>query len=127
MRCGVVERFGQAAIDETMQAGRKEMQRPTPGGRVTWVLTRESLEERLGTNMNAASRAIQRSQIVTIHGSADAVIPLEDARRFQESVPRHRLVVVDGADHNFRNPAHAAQLVAAVADAFGAQGVIAST
>jgi dipeptidyl aminopeptidase/acylaminoacyl peptidase len=39
------------------------------------------------------------------------VIPIEDAHAFAAAIRQHNLHVVDGADHNFRVPAHAEEAV----------------
>lgn len=36
-----------------------------------------------------------------MHGTADADVPVADARQIDALVPNHKLVVLDGADHCF--------------------------
>lgn len=38
---------------------------------------------------------------MTVHGSADQVIPFEDAIEFAKIIPNHKLCIVEGADHDF--------------------------
>ena len=53
--------------------------------------------------------------MLTIHGTADRVIPIEDGRAWDAHIPRHRLLEVEGGDHNFRAaPEHRQQVVAAI-------------
>lgn len=74
----------------------------------TWLqLAAQSMAERLGLDMGAAASKISISEVLTIHGTADTTIPVEDAHSFAKAIATHTLSLVDGADHNFRNPAHA--------------------
>lgn len=38
-------------------------------------------------------------RVLTIHGSADEVIPVEDAHEFAKIIPNHQLQIIQGADH----------------------------
>ena len=38
-------------------------------------------------------------RVFTVHGSADEVIPVEDAFEFDKIIPNHKLHVVEGANH----------------------------
>jgi pimeloyl-ACP methyl ester carboxylesterase len=73
------------------------------------------MEERVGLDMGAAVAAIRVSKVLTVHGSADAVIPLADGQEFAARLPGSELVVLQGADHNF-TAGFSQQLVAAVVD-----------
>lgn len=53
-------------------------------------------------DMEPHSRAIKRSRLLTIHGSADTTIPVEDAHSFHERIANSELCIVDGADHNYK-------------------------
>lgn len=75
----------------------------------------QDLEERLSLDMAATAAAVKHVKVLTIHGTADKVIPVEDGRKFAAALPGNRLVIVEGADHNFRgNQEHLAQLKQAV-------------
>ena len=50
----------------------------------------------------------------TVHGSADEIIPVEDAYEFAKHIPTHKLSVIDGADHCYT--AHHKELSDAVVD-----------
>ena len=61
--------------------------------------------------------------MLTVHGSDDETIPVADAHRYAERLAGARLLVVDGADHNYRTPGAADTLItAAVAHIAGAAG-----
>jgi alpha/beta superfamily hydrolase len=50
----------------------------------------------------------------TVHGSADGIIPVEDAYEFAKHIPTHKLRVIEGADHCYT--AHRKELSDAVVD-----------
>ncbi len=60
------------------------------------------MHDRMTLDMDPHSRAIKRSRVLTIHGSADATIPVEDAHSFHARIPNSALCIVDGADHNYK-------------------------
>lgn len=38
-------------------------------------------------------------RVFTIHGTADEIIPIEDAFEFDKIIPNHKLHTVEGANH----------------------------
>lgn len=50
--------------------------------------------------------------MLTIHGSADEIIPIEDALEFAKIIPNHKLHIVEGADHGYTE--HQAELASIV-------------
>ncbi|XP_020242499.1 uncharacterized protein LOC109820713 isoform X4 [Asparagus officinalis] len=82
-------------------------------GEVEYRVTKESLMDRLNTNMDAAARSIDRDcRVLTVHGSADEIIPVKDASEFAKLIPNHKLHIVEGADHGYS--AHQVELVSVV-------------
>ncbi|KAJ0487944.1 putative chloride peroxidase [Helianthus annuus] len=60
--------------------------------------------ERLNTDMHEAGLNIDRDcKVLTVHGSADEVIPVEDALAFAKIIPNHELRIVEGANHDYSN------------------------
>ena len=53
-------------------------------------------------------------RVLTVHGSADEVIPVEDALEFAKLIPNHKLHIVEGANHNYS--AHQEELASVVLD-----------
>lgn len=51
-------------------------------------------------------------RVLTVHGSADAVNPVEDAIEISKVVANHRLIIIEGADHGYTS--HEAELVSSV-------------
>lgn len=54
------------------------------------------------------------SEVLTVHGTKDAVIPVEDAHKWQQYIKTHQLCLVEGGDHGFTRSEHATQMVDAV-------------
>lgn len=71
------------------------------------------MANRLSLKMDAPARAVRRSQVLTIHGSDDETIPVADAHAYAERLAGGRLLVVDGADHNYTTPGAADTLISA--------------
>ena len=42
-------------------------------------------------------------RVLTIHGSSDKIIPVQDAHEFAKIIPNHKLHIIDGADHAYNN------------------------
>ena len=40
-------------------------------------------------------------RVLTVHGSMDTMVPVEDAYEFNKFIPNHKLYIVEGADHEF--------------------------
>ncbi|KAG1656552.1 hypothetical protein FOA52_011504 [Chlamydomonas sp. UWO 241] len=115
LAAGVMERFGPAVLEELRTAGWvRQATRNGAGKGIVYKLTQQDLDGRLALDMHAAAAAIKTSRVLTVHGSADPVIPVGDAHEFAAVIPNHALVVVEGADHVFRAPEHMAACVDAV-------------
>jgi pimeloyl-ACP methyl ester carboxylesterase len=81
------------------------------------MLFLQDLDERVNLDMAAAAASIKRSKVLTIHGTADSVIPVDDGRQMAASIAGSSLVEVEGADHNFRASEEVLQqLISAVLD-----------
>lgn len=114
---GVAERFGADIFEKIAKQGKLQMvQERDDGTSFDWILTKQSLEERMNTDMLAATKSITVSEVLTIHGSADATVPAEDAQEFSKNIRCHTLYIVDGADHNFRNPHQREQIIKKIVD-----------
>lgn len=71
----------------------------------------QSVKERVETDMEEAASRIKYTQVFTIHGAADEVIPIADAHAFDRCIKQHYLRVLPGANHNYTDPDHAQLLV----------------
>uniref|UniRef100_A0A0D9V291 Serine aminopeptidase S33 domain-containing protein n=1 Tax=Leersia perrieri TaxID=77586 RepID=A0A0D9V291_9ORYZ len=74
------------------------------------------IEERLGKEFMDIIEKEGYIDVKTksVHGSADDIIPVEDAYEFAKHIPNHKLNVIDGADHCYT--AHRKELSDAVVD-----------
>jgi len=120
MKRGVTERFGADIFQKLEKHGKVEMtqRREGGGGQFKWTLTKQSMAERMNTDMEAAAQKIKLSEVLTIHGTADQVIPVEDSQRFSECINPHSLFTVDDADHNYTNPVHAQAMIQKITNFF---------
>lgn len=53
-------------------------------------------------------------RVLTVHGSVDEIIPVEDALEITKLIPNHKLHVIEGADHGYTS--HQAELISTVLD-----------
>ncbi|RID58439.1 hypothetical protein BRARA_F01742 [Brassica rapa] len=82
-------------------------------GRSVYRVTADTIMERLNTDMHEACLKIDKDcRVLTVHGSEDEIIPVEDAREFANIIPNHKLEIVEGADHCYTK--HQSQLVSTV-------------
>ncbi|KAL6615446.1 hypothetical protein ACP70R_037716 [Stipagrostis hirtigluma subsp. patula] len=110
---GVEERLGKEFMDRINKEGHIDV--TNKSGKVLYRVTKESLTERLNTDMRTASLSISKEcRFFTIHGSADEVIPVEDAYEFAKHIPNHKLRVIEGANHCYTD--HRKELSDAVVD-----------
>ncbi|KAH7428526.1 hypothetical protein KP509_09G005500 [Ceratopteris richardii] len=97
---GIRERLGERAIEIIEDQGFLEVK--DRSGNVKYIVTKESLRERLDTDMKSAALAIpQNIQILTVHGSKDQIVDVEDAKEFDKYIKNHKLEIVEGGDHGF--------------------------
>ncbi|CAI0627957.1 unnamed protein product [Linum tenue] len=67
------------------------------------VLTPEVVNNQTGAYLHS---------VLTIHGSADAIVPAGDASEFAKVIPNHKLHIIQGADHGYRS--HQTELASVV-------------
>lgn len=60
-------------------------------------------------------------RLLTVHGSADTTIPVEDAYEFAKLIPNHKLHIIEGANHNYT--AHRKEVADAVVSFITPNGV----
>ncbi|CAA7055866.1 unnamed protein product [Microthlaspi erraticum] len=65
-------------------------------------ITQESLDERFSIDMNQTCLRISKGcKVLTVHGSDDDAVPVEEAKEFAKIIPNHKLEILQGADHSF--------------------------
>ncbi|KAK2989668.1 hypothetical protein RJ640_021588 [Escallonia rubra] len=108
---GLEERLGSDFLQRIKKDGFIDVTSKT--GQVYFRVTEEGLMDRLNTNMHEASLQIDKGcRVLTVHGSADEVIPVEDAFEFAKLIPNHKLHVIEGSNHGYT--AHQAELASVV-------------
>ncbi|KAI3944184.1 hypothetical protein MKW98_016414 [Papaver atlanticum] len=78
---------------------------------IQYRVTEESLS--LSTDMHAICLSIATDcRVLTVHGSFDKCIPVEEAFEFAKVISNHKLHIIEGADHGYSN--HQSELVKVV-------------
>ncbi|KAH0893417.1 hypothetical protein HID58_055846, partial [Brassica napus] len=109
LKKGIGERLGEHFLERLKQQGFFDVK----DGTSVYRVTEESILERLNTDMHEACLKIDKDcRVLTVHGSEDEIIPVEDAREFAKIIPNHKLEIVEGADHCYTK--HQSQLVTIV-------------
>jgi pimeloyl-ACP methyl ester carboxylesterase len=109
LKKGIRERLGEDFLERIKQQGFIDVGDGKSGYRVT----EKSLMDRLSTDIHEACLKIDKEcRVLTVHGSEDEVIPVEDAKEFAKIIPNHKLEIVEGANHGYTE--HQSQLVSTV-------------
>ncbi|CAL5184620.1 unnamed protein product [Lathyrus oleraceus] len=102
LKVGIEERLGKDYLERIRKEGFIDVKKRS--GSFDYRVTEESLMDRLGTNMHEACLQIDKEcRVLTIHGSSDEIIPVQDAHEFNKSIPNHKLHIIEGADHSYNN------------------------
>ncbi|KAF8388806.1 hypothetical protein HHK36_025486 [Tetracentron sinense] len=110
---GIADRLGEDFIQRIKKDGYINVQ--SKRGTNEYSVTEESLMDRLTTDMRAACLSIMKDcRVLTVHGSVDEIIPVEDALEFAKLIPNHKLHIVEGADHRYTS--HQIELASIVLD-----------
>ncbi|XWS26688.1 hypothetical protein CRYUN_Cryun26dG0051700 [Craigia yunnanensis] len=100
LKRGIAERLGEDIMEIIKKDGYFDVKNKIGG--VEYRVTEESLMEHLRTDMHEACLKIDKEcRILTVHGSADDIIPLENALEFAKIIPNHQLHIVEGANHGY--------------------------
>ncbi|CAK7352944.1 unnamed protein product [Dovyalis caffra] len=84
-------------------------------GKFEYRVTEESLKDRLTTDNHRVCLLIQQEcRVLTVHGSMDKIVPVEDALQFAKFIPNHKLHIMKGADHEYTS--HQGELASVVLD-----------
>ncbi|KAF9681010.1 hypothetical protein SADUNF_Sadunf06G0181200 [Salix dunnii] len=84
-------------------------------GKFEYRVTEESLKDRLTTDTCEACLSIQQDcRVLTVHGSMDKIVPVEDALEFVKFIPNHKLHIIKGANHEYTS--HQGELTSVVLD-----------
>ncbi|KAI5056710.1 hypothetical protein GOP47_0028528 [Adiantum capillus-veneris] len=73
-----------------------------PSGNTMFGVTKESLMERLSTDLVAAIQTIPKDiRVMSVHGSEDELVPVENAHMCDKLIANHTLEIIEGADHMY--------------------------
>ncbi|KAB2604246.1 hypothetical protein D8674_036690 [Pyrus ussuriensis x Pyrus communis] len=120
LKKGIEECLGKDFMEVIKKEGFIDVKNKSGDG--NYRVTEESLMDRLSTDMHESclqidkefSRRFSTYGVVTIHGTADEVIPVEDALEFAKIIPNHKLHLIEGANHSYTS--HQAELASLVVD-----------
>jgi alpha/beta superfamily hydrolase len=105
-------RFSKEQCNELAKEGKFTMK--TFGGKEV-VVTQEDVDERSNASSAFVSE-IRTSSVLTIHGSADTTVDVENAKKYDECIPRHSLKIIEGGDHNFNGLKFVGEIVASIGE-----------
>ncbi|XP_057478334.1 putative uncharacterized protein YDL057W [Actinidia eriantha] len=113
LKRGIEGRLGNDFLERIKQHGFIDVKNRR--GKVDYRVTEESLMDRLTTDMHEACLSIPNScRVLTVHGSIDEMVPVEDAYKFNKYISNHKLRIIEGADHEFTS--HQDELASIVLD-----------
>lgn len=100
LRRGIAGRLGKNFQERIEQFGFIDVKNRK--GKLEYRVTKESLMDRLSTDTRTACETIPLScRVLTIHGTEDEFVPVEDAYEFDKHIQNHKLRIVEGADHEY--------------------------
>ncbi|GMN36010.1 hypothetical protein TIFTF001_005688 [Ficus carica] len=100
LRIGMEGRLGKDFLQRIKQDGFVDVKNKR--GKFQYRVTEESLMDRLTTDVQGACKSInQNCRVLTVHGTRDKMVPVEDAFKFNKFIPNHKLCIIEGADHEY--------------------------
>ncbi|KAL6556679.1 hypothetical protein OROGR_005967 [Orobanche gracilis] len=97
---GIEGRLGKDFLEEIEKYGFIDVKNRK--GKTEYQVSKESLIDRLATDTCAACETIpQYCRVLTVHGTLDEFVPVEDAVEFAKYIKNHNLRIVEGADHEY--------------------------
>ncbi|XP_048431433.1 uncharacterized protein LOC103951873 isoform X3 [Pyrus x bretschneideri] len=113
LKKGIEECLGKDFMEVIKKEGFIDVKNKSGDG--NYRVTEESMMDRLSTDMHESCLQIDKEcRVVTIHGTANEVIPVEDALEFAKIIPNHKLHLIEGANHSYTS--HQAELASLVVD-----------
>lgn len=111
LKRGIAERLGEDFIEIIKKDGHIDVKNKTGG--IEYRVTEEALMDRLRTDMHEACLKIDKEcRVLTVHGSADEIISVEDALEFAKVIPNHQLHIIEGANHGYTS--HQTELASSI-------------
>lgn len=83
----------------------------------TREITMDSIQRRNAHDMvTKITNKLQKTNVLTIHGDNDKVVPVTNADRYHELIPNHTKKIIEGADHNFNGLLHIDKMVQMISE-----------
>ncbi|XP_062101318.1 putative uncharacterized protein YDL057W [Humulus lupulus] len=100
LKRGIEGRLGKDFLQRIKQDGFIDVKNKR--GKFEYRVTEESLMDRLTTDTRGACESINHNcRVLTIHGSMDKIVPVEDGFEFNKFISNHKLRIIEGADHEY--------------------------
>uniref|UniRef100_A0A803QTN1 Serine aminopeptidase S33 domain-containing protein n=1 Tax=Cannabis sativa TaxID=3483 RepID=A0A803QTN1_CANSA len=100
LKRGIEGRLGKDFLQRIKQDGFIDVKNKR--GKFEYRVTEESLMDRLTTDTLEACKSIDHNcRVLTIHGSMDKIVPIEDSFEFNKFISNHKLHIIEGADHEY--------------------------
>lgn len=74
----------------------------------------DDIQRRIDYDILDTVKKADLGKMLTIHGSKDQSVPVQNALRFDEVVPNHSLHIIEGADHNFNGLRYMIDITSAI-------------
>ncbi|PIA26427.1 hypothetical protein AQUCO_09300016v1 [Aquilegia coerulea] len=113
LKKGIEERLGKDFMEKIKEEGFIDVKNKQ--GIITYRVTKENLEERLTTDIHGSCLQIEKEcRVLIVHGSADTIVPIQDAHDFTKIIPNCKLEIIKKANHGYTS--HQAKLASVVVD-----------
>lgn len=97
---GLKDRLGEDFLEKIEETGFLDVK--DKSGETMYCVTKDTLMERLNTDMKtAASKISNDCRVLTVHGSKDDAVPVKNAYECDKFIPNHTLRIIEGADHMY--------------------------
>ncbi|KAK3436262.1 hypothetical protein EUGRSUZ_C00878 [Eucalyptus grandis] len=111
LKRGIEDFLGKDSMQKIKEDGFIDVK--TKSGIIIHDVKYEYLMDCLNTNMHEACLQIDKNcRVLTVHGSADEVVPVSDALEYAKIISNHKLQIIEGADHRYTS--HQAELASIV-------------
>uniref|UniRef100_A0A7N0V3E1 Serine aminopeptidase S33 domain-containing protein n=1 Tax=Kalanchoe fedtschenkoi TaxID=63787 RepID=A0A7N0V3E1_KALFE len=91
--------FGEGHLRQIRQNGFTNIK--DKHGKILYHVTEENLKARMVIMQTSALSMSRDCRVLTVHGSADKVVPVADSLEYSKLISNHELHVIKGANHEF--------------------------
>jgi alpha/beta superfamily hydrolase len=79
------------------------------------ILTCKDVQQREILDSSIVKNISSSVAVLTVHGSKDEVVTVENAQEFEKTIQNHKLWIIEGADHNYNGLKYMKELVEIIA------------